>query len=41
MKAGTLDESGMAPCPRDANIKNGSHRKEKESTHVKQHQDKV
>jgi hypothetical protein len=23
-EADTLDESGLAPCPRDANLKNGS-----------------
>jgi hypothetical protein len=27
VKAKTLDELGMAPCPRDVNLKNGSHQK--------------
>jgi hypothetical protein len=33
LEAETLDESGMAPCPRDADLKNGSRRKgEREHT---------
>jgi hypothetical protein len=41
LEAETLDESGMAPCPRDADLKNGSRRRERESTPAKQHQGKA
>jgi hypothetical protein len=35
MEAGTLDESGMTPCPRDADLKNGSRRKRERHTPAK------
>jgi hypothetical protein len=35
-----LDESGTAPCPRDADIKNGSYRKGERDTPAKQHKGK-
>jgi hypothetical protein len=41
LEAETLDESGMAPCPRDADLKNGSRRKGERKTTTKQHQGKA
>jgi hypothetical protein len=33
-EAETLDESGMTPCPRDTDLKNGSRRRERERAHL-------
>jgi hypothetical protein len=41
LEAETLDESGMAPYPRDADLKNGSRRKGERDTPAKQHQGKA